>query len=450
MYRPALAPGALPCTRPCYSTVMSARSDDASSEKMGFNATWSMAVGGMVGGGIFSVLGVVVAVAGSWAWLSFVIAGVIALITGYSYASLAGIYGEGGGAFTFLRKVHRQGFAGSVSWILIVGYVLTLSVYAFTFGHYLGEVINLGPWFARAAGAFIVIALVGVNLLGVGEASFLEVFTVWSKLAVLAGLAAFGLWTFAPQQVHYEQAAPGGVLGALVGGAAIFMGYEGFQLLTYDYDDIRHPRKTLHRAIPTAIITVIAVYVAVALGSASLIGADQIVQHKEVSLALAGDAALGLTGKILVSIAAAFSTASAINATLFATARLSHDIAGDGELPRFFEHRNRSNIPDRAVIIIGAAGMTLAIIGSLGELVEAASLAFLFTFAVVNVLAALKTPHLRWLSWIGAAGASAAAVTLAVRLALTNPVPLIALAVLAAAAIFGRPWLLRHVSTEPE
>ena len=57
-------------------------------QKMGFNATWSMAVGGMVGGGIFSVLGVVIAIAGQWAWLSFVLAGLLALATGDSYTRL--------------------------------------------------------------------------------------------------------------------------------------------------------------------------------------------------------------------------------------------------------------------------------------------------------------------------------------------------------------------------
>ena len=86
------------------------------SEKMGFNAAWSMAVGGMVGGGIFSVLGVVVHVAGPLAWLSFVIAGLIALITGFSYVHLAGLYEETGGAFTFLRKTGRKSFAGELAW----------------------------------------------------------------------------------------------------------------------------------------------------------------------------------------------------------------------------------------------------------------------------------------------------------------------------------------------
>ncbi|QBZ83090.1 Inner membrane transport protein YbaT [Hydrogenovibrio crunogenus] len=86
-----------------------------SKTKLGFNGTWSMAVGGMIGGGIFSTLGVVVAIAGAWAWLSFLAAGLIALAAGYSYVKLATFYDEGGGAFTFLRKVDAEGFAGSLA-----------------------------------------------------------------------------------------------------------------------------------------------------------------------------------------------------------------------------------------------------------------------------------------------------------------------------------------------
>lgn len=101
---------------------------------MGFAATWAMAVGGMVGGGIFSVLGVVVEMAGAWAWVSFLLAGTIALITGHSYVALATKFEESGGAFTHFREIHYEGLAGALSWILIIGYALTISVYAFTFG----------------------------------------------------------------------------------------------------------------------------------------------------------------------------------------------------------------------------------------------------------------------------------------------------------------------------
>ena len=80
-----------------------------SRSKLSFNGAWSMAVGGMIGGGIFSTLGVVVAIAGSWAWLSFLAGGLIALAAGYSYVKLAEYYGEGGGAFTFLREMNAAG-----------------------------------------------------------------------------------------------------------------------------------------------------------------------------------------------------------------------------------------------------------------------------------------------------------------------------------------------------
>ncbi|MFN2124618.1 MAG: amino acid permease, partial [Candidatus Promineifilaceae bacterium] len=129
-----------------------------SKEKLSFNGTWSMAVGGMVGGGIFSTLGVVVEIAGAWTWLSFVAAGLTALAAGYSYVKLAAHYGEGGGAFTFLREINARGFAGSLSWVLIAGYVLTNAVYAFTFGQYLAEVVGLGSWLPRVA-ALAIMAL---------------------------------------------------------------------------------------------------------------------------------------------------------------------------------------------------------------------------------------------------------------------------------------------------
>ena len=332
---------------------------------MGFQATWAMAVGGMIGGGIFSVLGVVVATAGSLAWFAFVVAGALALLTGLSYERLARRFGEGGGAFTFLREVHREGLAGSLSWVLLMGYVLTLSVYAFTFGHYLDAILGLGPWFARASAVAMVLALIVVNLRGVGDASWLELITVYGKLLVLAALAAFGIARFAPERLVYAQADPGGLGGALLGAASIFMAYEGFQLLTYDYDDIENPRRTLPRAITASILAVIVVYVAVSIGAACLVGADRLVEEKEIALAAAGRAAFGMPGLVLISVAAAFSTASAVNATLFASARLARDIARDRELPRWMGHRNATGVPSRAVIVLGALGVTLAAVGGL-------------------------------------------------------------------------------------
>ncbi len=415
-----------------------------SNSKLGFNATWSMAVGGMVGGGIFSTLGVVVGIAGAWAWLSFAAAGLIAFAAGYSYVKLTAYYGEGGGAFSFLRKINADGFAGSLAWVLIIGYVLTNAVYAFTFGQYLGYVMGLGPWFARVAGIAIVALFIGLNLRGVGETGGVEMILVWFKLVVLVGLAGWGLTQWDPSML--SQSVPdAGIGAALFGAASVFMAYEGFQLLTYNYKDIDNPQKTLPRALLSAIAVVIVVYVIVALGTVMLIGADQVVQHKEVALAIAGQKAFGTVGLIIVTIAAAFSTGSAINATLFATARLTSRVAEDGELPAALVHKNAVGIPDRAVILLGTAAAVLAAVGTLTSLVEAASLAFLFTFAVVCGLAFLQQAGLRVITGFGALAGTAASVALIIRLIATDPLALVFLGLLVLIAIFGRPVLLRHV-----
>jgi len=406
-----------------------------------------MAVGGMVGSGIFSTLGVVIGIAGAWAWLSFATAGLIALAAGFSYVKLSAHYGEGGGAFTFLREIDAQGFAGSLSWVLIVGYVLTNAVYAFTFGQYLGYVVELGSWFPRVAGVAIMALFIGLNLRGVGKAGSVEILLVWFKLAVLVGLAGWGLAQWAPSML--SQGVPDtGLSAALFGAASVFMAYEGFQLLTYDYQDIKDPKKTLPRAVLSAIVVVIVVYVVVALGTAMLIGADQVVENKEVALAIAGKQALGSVGLVIVTIAAAFSTGSAINATLFATARLASKVAKGGELPAALEHENKAGIPNRAVLGLGLAAAVLAAVGTLTTLVEAASLSFLFTFAVVGTLAFRQRAGLRIVTGFGAMAAAAASVALIVRLVRTDPLALLLLGLLVLIAVFGRPVLLRHPETE--
>jgi amino acid transporter len=331
--------------------------------------------------------------------------------------------------------------------VLIVGYVLTNAVYAFTFGQYLGHVVGLETWFPRVAGLAIIALFVGLNLRGVGEAGIIEVVLVWFKLAVLVALAGWGLAQWDPPML--SQGVPdAGVGAALFGAAAVFMAYEGFQLLTYDYEDIENPQKTLPRAVLSAIVVVILVYIGVALGTAMLIGADQVVEHEEVALAIAGQQAFGGVGVIVVTIAAAFSTGSAINATLFATARLTHRVAEDGELPAILTHKNAQGIPDYAVISLGLGAAILATLGSLATLVEAASLAFLLTFAIVCGLAFHQQAGWRVVTGFGALAGTPTAIALVFRLLETDPLALVFLGLLVLIALFGRPLLLRQIKTK--
>ena len=416
-------------------------------KKMSFNATWSMAVGGMVGGGIFSVLGVIIGTAGQWAWLSFIIAGLIALISAHSYSQLSLKYQKSGGAFTFLNEINHEGMAGSLSWILIIGYILTMSVYAFTFGHYVAYVIGGGGWLPRVL-AFSIIALLAlVNLRGVGDSSRLEIITVWGKLFVLLGLSIIGIIHWNPEQLTAGIEAKSWNT-AIVGAATIFMAYEGFQLLSYDYEDIKTPEKTLPRATITAVIAVIFIYILVAFGATMLVGADVLIQEKEVALSIAGKQALGISGLVLVTIAAAFSTGSAINATLFSTGRLMETVARKKDLPNIFVKENQAKIPYYAIIIIAGLSAVLATIGSLDALVDAASLIFLITFGIVNYISFLQNIKYRILSLIGSVACLIAILLSSYEQVQKNPIPLLIIIVLILSILIGRPYILKKMNDQ--
>lgn len=399
----------------------------------------------MVGGGIFSVLGVIISIAGQWAWLSFVLAGLIALISAFSYSQLSIKYKKSGGAFTFLNEINHKGIAGSLSWVLIIGYILTISVYAFTFGHYVAHVFNFGSWFPRVLAFTIIAALALVNLRGVGESSKVEIITVWGKLFVLLGLSIFGIIHWSPEQLTAGIEAKSWST-AIVGAATIFIAYEGFQLLSYDYEDIKNPTKTLPRATISAVIAVIFIYVLVALGSTMLVGAETLIQEKKVALSIAGQQAFGITGLVLVTIAAAFSTGSAINATLFSTGRLKETVAKKKDLPHIFVKENNANIPYYAIIIMAGFASVIATIGSLSTLVDAASLIFLITFAFVNYISFKQNMKYRILSLIGSIACLIAIILSCYEQFQNSPIPLIIILVLIFLALIGRPFILKKMN----
>ncbi len=106
-------------------------------KKMGFWSVISVGVGGMVGGGIFAVLGLSVQLAKGGAPLAFLIAGMVALLTTYSYTQLSITFPSQGGTVKFLNKAFGTGtFTGGMNLLLWVSYIVMLSLYASAFGSY--------------------------------------------------------------------------------------------------------------------------------------------------------------------------------------------------------------------------------------------------------------------------------------------------------------------------
>ena len=218
-----------------------------------------MAVGGMIGGGIFSVLGVAITLAGHLAVGCFVVGAGIAAVTARSFAGVTARAGRSGGPFDHLRETGRTRLAGMLVWLIGFGYVVAMAVYSFTFGRYAANALGAPTWVARMLAVAIVAAFFFVNLRGVRVSSRTEDLIVAIKLVVLGGIAVIGIAAFAPDRL--SPPANEGVLGLFVGAATVFFAYEGFELISFDRGDMVDPERTLPRSMYLAVGIVAAVYV---------------------------------------------------------------------------------------------------------------------------------------------------------------------------------------------
>ncbi len=402
-----------------------------------------MAIGGMIGGGIFSVLGLTIDLAGHLAFAAFLVGGVLAALTAHAYARLAVHSGRAGGPFAYLREEGHPRPAAWVAWLLILGYVFALAVYAFTFGHYLAHVLGAPVFVARAGGVAVLGLFVAINLRGVATSGLTEDLVVFTKLAVLGGISLIGLAAFSPARLTPLDNK--GILGVFLGAAVIFVAYEGFELLPYDYDDISRPRRTLPRALYLSVAVVVLVYVAVTLAAQMLLSDRTIVSEKEVAFAVVGQKALGTFGLWAATVGALFSTSSAINATLFSTARLVRDVSGAGELPASLGSA-ANELPTAAVLALATLGAAFSLLPGITEIVSFGSLTFLLVFALINFLHARHTARGRWdvgLAYAGAIGCLAAAMGLLYYLARSDRAGLALIGACAIAVTAARVGFVR-------
>lgn len=115
-----------------------------------------------------------------WAWAAFLVAGVLAVTTAFVYGRLSSTHFQGGGgAFDFLEHVDRRAAAGSLSWVMLGAYTLTIVLYAYVFGQYVAYALRLSTPAPRMLSLAILLALVGLNLLGIGNSQVSRSSSSW-------------------------------------------------------------------------------------------------------------------------------------------------------------------------------------------------------------------------------------------------------------------------------
>ncbi len=358
----------------------------------------AIALGGMVGGGIFTILGISVSLVGVFTPVVIIMGGILASLAAYSYVKLGVYYKDEGATYSFYKKTFPDSpFAASlIGWWVIFGYISTMALYSYTFASYAisGFSFADNELIRKMVAGSIILVFTLVNVWSVKGMGKIEDIMVYTKLVILAIISVVlinnsqtSIPTLIQSQVDVN------IVSMLIVASITFVAYEGFQLVINAVNEMECPEKNIPTAIYSALFLAILIYVIISFGAILAIPFEEIIKNKEYALASGAGKVLGHWGTDLVILGALLATSSAISGTVFGASRQMAVIANDGYFPAILGKRT-NHIPIFAIVTMSVLAFLLVLAGSLEVILEFGSV----TFLLVSLLMAYANYKIRHLT----------------------------------------------------
>jgi APA family basic amino acid/polyamine antiporter len=356
---------------------------------LGFWDVLMFGVGGIVGAGIYAIIGKAAGFSGNMLWLSFVIAATVALLTGLSYAEFVSRYPDSGGSFEYIKQGFNEKTALFMSVFMAFTGIVAAAAISISFADYLSRLVNIPSW-------VIIISVISLmaffNIIGAKYSSYYNSFATIVTLIGLAAVVVVSIPEIGTTPLLETNDA--GWTGLFAGGALIFFSYIGFEDLVKMAEETKNPKVNMPKAIILSGIIVLLIYVLIAISAVSVLDWKQL-SNSNGPLAAVIEAKLGAWGATSLVIIALFATSKTILSNILGTSRLLYDVARDSEkswLKKFTTISGIGNAPNFAIIAISLVAIGFGLIGNL-KLVASLSNIFIFiVFGMVN-LALLNLRH---------------------------------------------------------
>jgi amino acid transporter len=342
----------------------------------------------MVGGGVFTLSGVAINMAGPAALLSYLIAGVVMLLSALSFVTVATRAAPGDTGYGPVATLLGPGWRFLVMWGFYVNGATILTFLLVSFGDYLNQFFLAGLGATAAA----LIATVAISALNLGPADLVakaETWVVALKIGILVFFCAWGLAEIA--NARFEPFAPGGTKGVREASALLFTAYTGFNVVTNMAGSVRNPRRTVPLAIIGSILISAVIYIGVVLAML----ASGVEEFGAAGVGEAAEALMGSWGGYLIAFAACISTLSGANANLLGASEVMIRLVGQGDAPPALARSTRAGLPFVSVLFIGALTLVLVLVANVNNIVTYANVSALVAMIIVNV-AALRLARRKW------------------------------------------------------
>ena len=364
---------------------------------------------GNVGSSIYYALGIVALVALGATPIALLAAGVLFVFTALSYSEGATMYPEAGGSASFARHGFNEHIGFVAGWALLLSYIVTISISAFTISPYLGffwEPLKTEPWIGTLFSIGIVVFLMGLNIIGVRETAFINigaavVDVVTQVLLVLIGIVLIftpGIVEFSVSNLYHHMFDVGNwpTTGNLIFGVALAaLAYTGVETVSQMSEETRLPHVRVPIAMILMMFTVLIMFSGISVVALSTMPPDVLAGE------WARDPVAGIASKLpfswlrslfepFVAVLAATILLIATNAGLMGISRLAFSMGSLGHLPSAFKRmHNRFRTPYVSIAVFSLVAVVILVPGLfLSNIVEVfADLGGLYTFGSLMAFA---------------------------------------------------------------
>lgn len=362
-------------------------------------------VGSMVGAGIFSLLGAAGEVAGAAVWVSFLLAGAIAGLQGYSFSKLGSRYPSAGGLMEYVGQIFGKDahLTGILAWLLYAANAVVTAMVAVSFGSYASSAFADGSETALKVFALVVIvAMTALNAVGSQAVAKVQTVVVVVVIGILLIFSVTTLSTIEPDLLAPSKYPSFADIISSV--ALTFFAFLGFGVITFTAAEMKEPKRQLPRAMYLALGIATGIYVLVSIGVFGTLTVKEVIDSGGTALAVAAEPVLGRAGYWLMSVTALFATAGATNAGLFPAVGLGRHMVDGRQWPPVMA-RKAAGSASWSLVVTSVAAAVLAVVFDLTAIASIGSAVALSVFALVS------GGHLRVR---GRTGASAPVLVLAV------------------------------------
>jgi basic amino acid/polyamine antiporter, APA family len=390
-------------------------------------------LGAMIGAGVFAAIGPAAAAAGPGLLLGLAAAAVVAYCNATSSAQLAAVHPEAGGTYVYGRERLSHLWGYLAGWGFVTGKTASCAAMALTFGTY------AAPQVARPLAVAAVLALAGVNYLGVRKTAGLTRAIVAVVLTALAAVVVASLFGGAAKPAHPPPLTAGGLYGTLQAAGLLFFAFAGYARIATLGEEVVDPGRTIPKAVPIALGITLAVYALVAGAALAAAGSEALATADAPLAAAVGAGELAWLGPA-VRIGATVASLGVLLSLLAGVSRTTFAMAATGDLPRpLAAVHPRFKVPHRAELAVAAVVVAAVLVTDLRGAIGFSSFAVLGYYAVTNAAAwTLPPAQRRWPRGLAALG-FVGCVVLAFALPITSVIAA-AVVLLAGAAL----WWLGH------